>query len=158
MWNFKRHFLTSLIYFVFVGLTGIFNGGFHLIRNALTGQLAPTYEGLDFHRSLMVSIFSLLVAAPVTSVGHYLFTRKQPVKYWERPLGLVLILTLYLIPWTLPLGLKFPVVLCACIAALTLPVIVYWGIFTGLDLLERMATRDLPERPTGHPGTAARAQ
>ena len=86
-----------------------------------------------FLNFVFVSILSLVVLTPVTAIANYLFTEMWPVPFYIRIPALIPLLVVYLLPWSVYFGERWLLVVRSGTYALTLPLLVYWAMYRGLE-------------------------
>jgi len=129
---------------IIFSLTGTPSGFIQLILNPSTHDPAPSAfftDGNSGHTIYLTGLMNvvfitgifLIVLTPVASIAAYMFTYKwTPPIYLEAP-AVIPIMIVYLLPWTLFVGRYFLAFLVGSIFALTLPMLLYWAIYKGLD-------------------------
>jgi hypothetical protein len=146
MHSLSRHFAATIVCVTIFSLTGTLNGFIQLVLDPSTRAPVPsayftlTNSGHDHSIYLIglaniifISGLFLIVLTPVASIAAYLFTYKWSLPIYLEVPALIPIMIGYLFPWTLLVGRYFLGVLIGSISALTLPMLLYWAIYKGLD-------------------------
>ncbi len=146
MHSLSRHFAATIACVTIFGLTGTLNGFTRLVLNSSSYDPTPSayftfVNGGHDHTIYLTGLVNflfitglfLIVLTPVASIATYVFTYKWSLPIYLEVPALIPIMIAYLLPWTLFLGRYFLVVLIGAMSALTLPMLLYWAIYKGLD-------------------------
>jgi hypothetical protein len=146
MHSLSRHFAATVACVTIFSLTGTLNGFIQLVLNSSTHDPMPSAYFVFFNGGNAPAIYLtglvnfvfitglfLIVLTPVASIATYVFTYKWSLPIYLEVPALIPIMTAYLLPWSLFLGKYFLGVLIDAICALTLPMLLYWAIYKGLD-------------------------
>ena len=146
MHSLSRHFAATAVCVTIFGLTGTLDGFIQLVQKTSTKDPMPSAfltlanggHGQDVYLTgLMNFVFVtglfLIVLTPVASIAAYVFTYKWSLPIYLEVPAVIPIMIAYLLPWTLLLGRYFLVVLIGSIFAFTMPMLLYWAIYKGLD-------------------------
>jgi uncharacterized membrane protein len=145
MHSLSRHFAATIACVTIFSLAGTLNGFIELVLKSSTHDPLPSayltlYNGhtediylTGLVNCVLITGLFLIVLTPVASIATYLFTYKWSLPIYIEVLAVIPLMTAYLFPWTLLLGRYFPAVLLGSISAFTLPMLLYWAIYKGLD-------------------------
>ena len=133
MRSISRHFIATLICVTIFTLTGTIDGFLRVLQNTTNPNPGASFVFTGFLNFSFISVLSLVVLTPVTSIADYLFTHRWPFPFYIQIPVLIPLLIIYLLPWSLLFGGAFFLILFFGTIALTLPLFVYWGVFRVLD-------------------------
>lgn len=128
-----RHFIAALVCIMIFSLTGTIDGFLQVLKNTPNPDPSTSLAFTGLLNFFLVSVLTLVVLSPVTSIADYLFTHTWSVPFYIQLPALVPLLILYLLPWSLLFGSLYFTILTAGTVALTIPLILYCAVFRVTD-------------------------
>jgi hypothetical protein len=138
-----RHFVASLFSVMIFTAAGTGDGFLRVIHQTPNADAGASLLLTGMANFVMACALSLVVLTPVSSIAQYLFDRRWSFPFYLQIPLLVPLLAVYLFPWALVFGrhatvasgapAPFLFVLGLATLSLTLPLLIYWAVFRGLD-------------------------
>lgn len=133
MRSISRHFIATVLCVTLFTLIGTLDGFQRVLYSVPSPNASASLLFSGLLNFIFVSILSLMVLTPVSSLGEYLFTKKWLLPSYVQFAAILPLMIVYLTPWSLLFGNRFEIILVAATVSLTLPLLCYWAIFRLLD-------------------------